>query len=276
MNNMPKVDGMMMDQQRPVLSYDATRIFEPVSYREIAAETVREYMQDREYSSDPDVRRWAHFEGHLTPQEYHKVITRGIPEEDIKAMKKIGYRIFEFGRFNWDVVVAGLSIYRDAFGHVDIPHPFVVDENVISENIGFTEDFEGLRLGEVVAGLRIGDIDGYEDPVRRKTLDSLGFVWGEKKVYQRFRFVPMLMGLKLYKHLYGFAMPLYNFVVPDEPQWPYWMSGMPLGEWSAIARVQQQMIEEHYPHRRDMMNALDYHWWIPPGPLSPKYFRPLK
>jgi hypothetical protein len=46
---------------------------------------------------------------------------------------------------------------------------------------------------------------------------------GDKKLYQRYRFVPMVMGLKVYKHLYGFPMPHYNFVVPDEPQWPYWM-----------------------------------------------------
>jgi hypothetical protein len=46
---------------------------------------------------------------------------------------------------------------------------------------------------------------------------------GDKKLYQRYRFVPMVMGLKVYKHLFGFPMPHYNFVVPDEPQWPYWM-----------------------------------------------------
>jgi hypothetical protein len=269
--------GGFVDDQRPVLSYDPTRMFEPLSYREIAAETVREYMQDREYSADPDVRRWAHFEGHLTPEDYHRVTTRGIPDEDIKAMKKIGYRIFEFGRFNWDNIVSGLTAYKAIHGHVDVPHEFVVDDAVLGDaGSGFDERFEGMRLGEAVAGLRVGDIDGLEDTTRRKTLDALGFVWGDKAVYQRYRFVPMLMGLKLYKHLYGFPMPQYNFVVPDEPQWPYWMVNMPLGEWSAVARVQQKMIAEHYPHRRDMLNALEYLWWQPPGPLPAKYFRPLK
>ena len=269
--------GGFADDQRPVLSYDPTRMFEPLSYREIAAETVREYMQDREYSADPDVRRWAHFEGHLTPEDYHRVTTRSIPDEDIKAMKKIGYRIFEFGPFNWDNIVSGLTAYKAIHGHVDVPHDFVVDDAVLGDpGSGFDERFEGMRLGEAVAGLRVGDIDGLEDTPRRKTLDALGFVWGDKAVYQRYRFVPMLMGLKLYKHLYGFPMPQYNFVVPDEPQWPYWMVNMPLGEWSAVARVQQKMVAEHYPHRRDMLNALEYLWWQPPGPLPAKYFRPLK
>jgi hypothetical protein len=36
-----------------------------------------------------------------------------------------------------------------------------------------------MMLGEAVAGLRIGDIDGYEDTARRKALDAMGFVWGK-------------------------------------------------------------------------------------------------
>lgn len=159
---------------------------------------------------------------------------------------------------------------------MDVPADFVVDDSVIAQNIGFDERFEGMQLGEAVAGLRIGDIDGYEDGPRKKTLDAMGFKWGSKEVYQRFRFVPMIMGLKVYKHLFGFPMPQSDFVVPDEPQWPYWMVGMPLGEWTAIARVQQKMIEVHYPHRRDMLNALEFLWWIPPGPIPNKYYRPLK
>ena len=71
-------------------------------------------------------------------------------------------------------------------------------------------------------------------------------------------------------------MPQTDFIVPDEPQWPYWMSGMPLGEWSAVARVQQKLIEEKYPDRHDMLNALGFIWWIPTGGLPQKYFRALK
>lgn len=274
--NMPIPGDDVMSEYRPALSYDPSRMFEPLMYRELAAETVREYMQGREYSPDPDIRRQAHFEGHLAPQDFHRVITRGIPEEDIKAMKKIGYRILEFGRFNWDSVMTGFAIYKQVYGHLDIPHEFIVDEDIIALNIGFDEKFEGMRLGEAVAGLRIGDIDGLEDSARRKSLDAMGFVWGDKKLYQRYRFVPMIMGLKLYKHLYSFPMPHYNFVVPDEPQWPYWMVNMPLGEWSAVLRVQQKMVEEHYPHRRDMLNSLEYMWWLPPGHIPAKYFRAVK
>eukprot|EP01038_Epipyxis_sp_PR26KG_P015300 gene15300-20611_t len=42
--------------RKQILSYDPSRIFEPISYREIAAEAMGEYMRSREYSSDPDIR----------------------------------------------------------------------------------------------------------------------------------------------------------------------------------------------------------------------------
>jgi hypothetical protein len=51
---------------------------------------------------------------------------------------------------------------------------------------------------------------------------------------------------------------------------------MPLGEWSAILRVQQQLVFEHYPQRKDMLNSLEYAWWLPPGHIPQKYFRSVK
>jgi hypothetical protein len=84
----------------------------------------------------------------------------------------------------------------------------------------------GMPLGEAVASLRDGDVDGLEDPVRRPLLDALGFEWGDKSRHQRFRFMPMMLGLKIYRHLYGFPLVKTDFVVPDEPQWPYWMAGI--------------------------------------------------
>ena len=47
---------------------------------------------------------------------------------------------------------------------------------------------------------------------------------------------------------------------------------MPLGEWAAIARIQQRVIEEHYPGRYEMLNALGFIWWIPPGEVPRSIF----
>jgi hypothetical protein len=61
-------------------------------------------------------------------------------------MKKIGYRILEFGRFNWESIMSGFNIYKDAYGHIDIPYEFVVDEDIISLGIGFDERHEGILI----------------------------------------------------------------------------------------------------------------------------------
>lgn len=141
----------------------------------------------------------------------------------------------------------------------------------------YDDSLVGLLLGEAVASLRNGDIDGLEDPARRRALDALGFDWGDLSTYQRYRFMPLLLGLRIYKHLFGFPMPQSDFVVPDAPQWPYWMTGMPLGEWASVVRIQQQMVAVHYPERMDMLNALEFLWWIPPGEGVPaKYYEPVQ
>ena len=166
-------------------------------------------------------------------------------------------------------------MYHAQHGDLDVPQEFVVTPEMVIEGL-YDEAHEGMLLGEYVAGLRCGDLDGLEDPTRRAVLDSLGFNWGDLSQYQRYRFVPMILGLKVFKHLYGFALPKYDFVVPDEPQWPYWMCGMPLGEWSNVVRIQQKMVEEFYPNRKDMLNSMEFLWWIPPGPVDEKYYSPVK
>lgn len=242
-------------------------------------------------SLDPAIREIAHFEGHLTPEAYHNMITPQISEEDIKYMKDIGYRIMEFGRFNWDIFIEVLTTYKKLYGHVNVPKDFVVTEDMVywnerredgeedvqSEVIRFQLHHEGFLLGEAVEGVRIGDFDGLEDPVRRPQLDALGFDWGDKSLHCRFRFPPMLLGLQIYRHLYSFPMPQTSFVVPDERQWPYWMAGMPLGEWVTVMRVQQKMFAEHYPQRKWMIDAMEFLWWImPASSLDEKYYSPVE
>ena len=118
-------------------------------------------------------------------------------------MKSIGYRIFEFGKFNWNKVMSALCIYKNHFGSInDIPIDFNINATVMDSIIGYDETFEDLKLGEAVHSIRIGDVDGLEDPVRKNALDKLNFAWGDEKLYQRYRFVPMLIGLRLFKNLY--------------------------------------------------------------------------
>ena len=271
--NSLSLPGRLVGDHKAAISYEPSRMFEPVAYREVAAEAMREYMLSRDYSDDPDVRNVAHFEGGLSPEEYHRVITRAIPEEDIAHMKSLGYRILEFGQYNWKEVLSALQTYFAYYKHVNVPKEYTISYELIQEGlVGFDEDHEDMPLGEYVAAIRVGDVDGLEDAERRKELDNLNFDWGDLREHQRYRFVPMLLGLQVYRHLYGFPMPRSSFVVPDSPQWPYWMVNMPLGEWATVIRIQQKMVEEKYPDRRDMLNSLEFMWWIPPGKVDNKYY----
>jgi len=270
--------GGMVGNFKSAASYDPTRMFEPVAYREVAAEAMRDYLQSREMSDDPDIRQHAHFEGHLSPQTFHKVITRSIPEENLKQMRKLGYRILEFGAFHWPDVLAAMTCFQQAEGHCNVPLEFTIGEDELADadKWGFDPSWEDMALGHAVASIRAGDAEGLEDPARKKALEAIGFDWGDKSRYLRFRFLPMVLGLKIYKHLYGFPLPQYDFRVPVEPQWPTWMVNMPLGEWAAVCRIQQQLLKEDWPDRVDMLNSLEFLWWLPPGDVPNKYYRPLR
>jgi hypothetical protein len=168
-----------------------------------------------------------------------------------------------------------LIIYKHNFEDVNVPEDFVIHDELIDQDIGYDDRFHGLELGQSVLAVRIGDVDALEDPIRKSQLDNLNFDWGDKSKYQRYRFSPLIIGLKIFRHLYGFPLPQYDYKVPDESQWPYWMIGMPLGEWTAAVRMQQNMIDEYYPDRKDILNAMEFLWWLPPGKLPDRYYAPL-
>jgi hypothetical protein len=130
------------------MKFDLAKMFEPNPYREIAAESIREYMQEREYSIIPDIRHKAHFEGYLSPFQFNKAISFSIDESDIIAMKKVGYRMLEFGRYNWNKVINAMEIYKQHYGHVNIPSDFIINEEIMSDIPEYDESFEDLHLGE--------------------------------------------------------------------------------------------------------------------------------
>lgn len=247
------------------------------TYREIASEARRDYLRYRDYHPDPAVRQFGHFEGWMQISELNEVMNRRISKEAKGQMMKLGYRMMDFHEFYWEDVLDALTIYKAAYGDADVPVSFVIDEEILEQNLGFPDLYRGMRLGSYVKGLRIGDYDGLEDSTRRKQLGSLGFNWGDLKYHLRFRFLPLFYGLRVYAHLYQIPMPPTSFVVPEEEQWPVWMYNMPLGEWAAAARIQQKLLREHYSDRVDLLDTLEFDWFIPPGPSMPsRYYRAVK
>ena len=154
-----------------------------------------------EFADDPKIRNMAHFEGGLSPEEFHKITIKSIPNIKIERMKSEGYRMLEFGRFTWNDVMSALRIYFEFYKHVNVPEEFTITHEEIIEQSGpnFHMSQVGLKLGEVVRGLRCGDFDGLEDESRKRELDKIAFDWGDLSSYQRYRFFPMLLGLQVYK-----------------------------------------------------------------------------
>ena len=244
--------------------FNPVNMFESGMYRESNARELRRYKHARYYSADSRIRNEAHFEGNLSPQEFNDILNQvPISAEDLIGLKRVGYRILEFGKFNWNIFISALKIYRTAFGDADVDLDFEINRTVVSAGIGFNESYLGFQLGHAIDSVRVGDVDGYDDVIRKSQLDDLGFHWGDMTQYQRYRFIPMFMGLRIYYYIHGFPNPPSDFVVPEGPQWPHWMVGMPLGAWATIARAQQALMSTCYPHRYQLLCDFGFLWWLP-------------
>ena len=103
--------------------------------------------------------------------------------------------------FEIDEVESLIKTYFEFYKHVNVPEEFTITHEEIIEQSGpnFHMSQVGLKLGEIVRGLRCGDFDGLEDESRKRELDKIAFDWGDLSSYQRYRFFPMLLGLQVYK-----------------------------------------------------------------------------
>jgi hypothetical protein len=70
-------------------------------------------------------------------------------------------------------VLDALTCYRNIYGDLLVPQPFVVPDN----NPDWPEDTWGLRLGARVNAIRSQGTFINDNPQRRKLLDDIGFVW---------------------------------------------------------------------------------------------------
>lgn len=182
---------------------------------------------------------------HLREQKSNDVIDK---------LYEVKHQLLDFGRHWWPDVVDAMTIYRRNFGHLSIPPAFVITEEILELNIGFNMTHYGMELGSIRAQLRAGDIDGYDDPVRRPILDALGFDWGDMRHHLRFRYpaVVQFMLFRYYHALYDW-IPI-DYVVPDDGLAPEWMVGAPLGEWIQVVRMQRRILEIFYPERIKVLN----------------------
>jgi hypothetical protein len=236
---------------------DEINIFENQYYHEFAAGVIVDDLSQRRFSKSSEIRR------SFKERRINKtVFIRQLDPNEIALSQKYGYRILDFGEFNWEDFMNALRIFQSIHGHLNVPRGYIINER----STGFLEyklhDLVGFHLGDGVESVRIGDVDALEDPERLRQLDELGFTWGDLSSHLRFRFVPLYLGLRVNFHLTDTSILDKEFVIPDWPTWPHWMVGMPLGKWAALAREQKETIETYYPERKVLLDSLTFPWYL--------------
>ena len=93
-------------------------------------------------------------------------------------------------------IVPGLILFKKKFGHLNVPHKYVVDGDDVV-NAGDSDDDPKLRkpyLKDFPLGAKVNDMRAkgtyiLHRPKRLETLAELGFVWDD----EQFRFEEMLV-----------------------------------------------------------------------------------
>jgi hypothetical protein len=157
------------------------------------------------------------------------------------------------------------------------------NSSVLTRTRGASSPTDGanrLTMGEGGRCSPDSTIKGYCDATtalceqRQLQLRRLGVRLGTQAVFAsrllNFQFIPLVIALRIYKHLNTHVYIPLEFVVPEgSPLWPVWLHGYPLGLMSNAARIQQRVLRTIYPHRYEMLCDLGVPFWLPPDPDVP-------
>lgn len=266
-----EIEEVIFQIPRSTFDFDMTYMFENVPRAEWSSSKI--IRKKIELMNSKSTKRYkAYFDWQRSPTELGLSFYNSLHADDIERCQRLSYRVLEFGEYCWDDFLAALRIYFEINGHTDVPPDFVVVDGVEGFDVYSSIGVQDMQLGQYVQEVRIGDIDGFDDSLRRKLLDELGFVWGDPSKYLKFRFLPFYTAMRVYYHLngYGTPGPDYDFVVPqNDPTWPHWMAGIPLGKWKEVVKIQKCLLEECYPTKKELIDSLDFMWW---WPISPQYY----
>ena len=136
----------------------------------------------------------------------------------------------------------------------------IAEEEQTKERIDFGSKFDGMKLGEIVWRLRIGDVGVKHDSEEKAMLDAIGFDWGETSKFIRAPFARTLCGLYAYKKIRGDLCVEMNFKIPSYDPWPSVLGDFELGKYVNQLRGQKALLQEEYPLKMQMLNQLNFLW----------------
>lgn len=125
-------------------------------------------------------------------------------------------------------------------------------------------DLEGLRLGIIVDAFRVGDVDAWDVPERRRRLDAVGFDWGDRDRYlDGIHWHFFLTCLFSFSKIKGSLAIPWDFVVPHEEPWPLPLRGAKIGTMTNKVRQQENTLREHFPLRAQLLDSMGF-IFLPP------------
>jgi len=134
------------------------------------------------------------------------------------------------------------------------------EEQEATAKIEFDPKFNGMKLGEMVWRLRIGDVGAKHDPEEKAMLDKIGFHWGDTSKFIRAPFARTLCGLYAYKKIRGDLCVELGFRIPPYDPWPSVLGDYELGKYVNQLRGQKDLLQKEYPLKMQMLNQLNFLW----------------
>ena len=140
---------------------------------------------------------------------------------------------------------------------------------IIFNGSRFSESSWGMKLGQKVAAIRATGKYVRDKPKRRKTLETLGFLWRVRAASsshgvdsdEGVTFEQLYDALVTYRREMKERGPLTvptEFVVPNADPWPENTRGLPLGR--SMARLRSKAFLKENPEAEQKLMALGFEW----------------
>ncbi|EQC25065.1 hypothetical protein SDRG_17057 [Saprolegnia diclina VS20] len=172
---------------------------------------------------------------------------QGCPPERKLQLDAMGF-VWDCSENTWSIRMAALTRYKELYGHVLVPGPFVVP----TEPGVWPEDLWHHRLGTTVNTIR--QSRAICPPEREAELDAMGFVWHFYEENWNFR----IQVLTKYKEIHGDVAVRYSYMVPsNDARWPTEFWGTKLGYIVTNLREREDICP---PNRRAELDALGFIW----------------
>ncbi|RHY24187.1 hypothetical protein DYB32_009134 [Aphanomyces invadans] len=163
----------------------------------------------------------------------------------VASLNAIGF-VWDAAQHKWDVQLQCLRLYKDQFGHTNVPRAFD-----IPSKYPWPTHLWGLPLGVMVNDVRKAMQS--LAPNKIALLDGMGFVWNAHDVI----WAKQLQAVTTFASLHGHTNVPRMFVVPASAPWPEDTWSMKLGFVVHNLRTKAGGLA---PERKMHLDKLGFHW----------------